>query len=102
MVTVKAIIPIESSSKYINQEMLLFRDNVYWSGFVYQIGIVETHRESTTDKDKLALNGYTFINDNHLQNLKRGGFGLYIKDSIPSKTRPDLVTLPECIVYEIQ
>ncbi len=34
--------------------------------------------------------------------MKRGGVGLYIKDSLPSKNRPDLVTLPECIVCEIQ
>ena len=49
------------------------------------IGIVETHLYSTVDKDNLALNGYTFINDNHSQNLKRGCVGLYIKDSLPSK-----------------
>ena len=34
--------------------------------------------------------------------MKRGGVGLYIKDSLPSKNRTDLVTLPECILYEIQ
>ena len=51
---------------------------------------------------KLALNGYTFIKKNHPQNVKRGGVGLYIKDSLPSKRRSDLETLPECIVYEIQ
>ena len=66
------------------------------------IGIVETHLDSTVDKDRLALDGYTFIKDNHPQNVKRGGVGLYIKDSLPSKNRSDLVTLPECIVYEIQ
>ena len=66
------------------------------------IGIVETHLDSTIDENKLALNGYTFINDNHPQNVKRGGVGLYIKDSLPSKRHSDLVTLPECIVYEIQ
>ena len=66
------------------------------------IGIVETHLDSTVDKDRLALDGYTFIKDNHPQNVKRGGVGLYIKDSLPSKNRSDLVTLPECIVYVIQ
>ena len=65
------------------------------------IGIVETHLDSTVDEEKLALNGYTFIKNNHPQNVKRGGVGLYIKDSLPSKNRSDLVTLPECIVYEI-
>ena len=66
------------------------------------IGIVETHLDSTVEEEKLALNGYTFIKNNHPQNMKRGGVGLYIKDSLPSKNRSDLVTLPECIVYEIQ
>ena len=66
------------------------------------IGIVETHLDSTADENKLALNGYTFVKSNHPQNVKRGGVGLYIKDSLPSKRRSDLETLPECIVYEIQ
>ena len=34
--------------------------------------------------------------------MKRGGVGLYVKDSLPSRDRSDLVTLPECIVTEIQ
>ena len=37
------------------------------------IGIVETHLDSTIDENKLALNGYTFINDNYPQNVKRDG-----------------------------
>ena len=36
------------------------------------------------------------------QNVKRGGVGLYVKDSFPSKNRPDLVTLPEFVVCEIK
>ena len=66
------------------------------------IGIFETHLDSTVEEDRLALNGYTFIKNNHPQNVKRGGVGLYIKDSLASKNRSDLVTLPECISYEIQ
>ena len=66
------------------------------------IGIVETHIDSTVDEDRLALDGYTFIKENHPQNVKRGGVGLYVKDSLPSKNRSDLVTLPECVVREIQ
>ena len=66
------------------------------------IGIVETHLDSTADENKLALNGYTFVKSNHPRDVKRGGVGLYIKDSLPSKRRSDLETLPECIVYEIQ
>ena len=63
------------------------------------IGIVETHLDSTVEEDRLALDGYSFVKDNHPQNVKRGGVGL---DSLASKNRSDLVTLPECIVYEIQ
>ena len=66
------------------------------------IRIVETHLDSTVDEDRLALDGYSFYNDNHPQNVKRGGVGLFIKDSLPSKHRLDLVTLPECVVCEIQ
>ena len=73
----------------------MFHSSFNWAqlGSVYNydlIGIVETHLDSTIDENKLALN------------VKRGGVGLYMKDSLPSKRRSDLVTLPECIVYEIQ
>ena len=66
------------------------------------IGIVETHLDSTVEEERLSLDGYSFTKANHPQNVKRGGVGLYIKDSLPSKNRSDLVTLPEYIVYEIQ
>ena len=61
------------------------------------IGIVETHLDSTVDEDRLALDGYTFIMENHPQNVKRGGVELYIEDALPSKNCPDLVTLLQCI-----
>ena len=35
------------------------------------IGIVETHLDSTVDKDRLDLNGYTFIKDNHPQMIQK-------------------------------
>ena len=66
------------------------------------IGIVETHLDSTIDEDRLALGGYTFFKSNHPHNVKRGGVGLYVKDTLPSRERSDLVTLSECIVFEIQ
>ena len=50
----------------------------------------------------MALDGYTFIQSNHPHDVKRGGVGLYIKESLASRSRSDLVTLPECIVCEIQ
>ena len=34
--------------------------------------------------------------------MKRGGVGLYIKYSLPSRDRSDLATFPECIVREVQ
>ena len=66
------------------------------------IGMVEIHIDSTVDEDRLSLDGYTIHKANHPLNVKRGGVGLYVRDSLPSKNRSDLVTLPECIVCEIQ
>ena len=53
------------------------------------IGIVETHFDSTTENDRLALDGYSFIKSNHPQNVNRGGVGLYVKDSLATKNRSD-------------
>ena len=53
------------------------------------IGIVETHLDSTVDGDRVALDCYSFYKDNHLQNVKIGGVGLYVKDSLHSKHRVD-------------
>ena len=75
----------------------------YNSVFSYDlIAIAETHIDSTIDEGRLALDGYSFIKGNHPRNVKKGGVGLYVKDSLPSKPRSDLVILPECIVHEIQ
>ena len=54
------------------------------------IAIVETHLDSAMDEDRLALDGYTFTKEKHHQNVKRSGVGLYIKDALSSKSRPDL------------
>ena len=43
------------------------------------IGIVETPLDSSIDEGRLALNGYTFIKNNHPLNVKRGGIGLILK-----------------------
>ena len=48
------------------------------------------------------LNGYTFIKDNNPLDVKRGGVGLYIKDSFPTTNRNDIAIIPECIVCEVQ
>ena len=63
-------------------------------------GMVETSLHSTVDEDRLALDGYLFCKATHPQNVKIGGFALYIKDSLPCKHHLDLVTLPECIMSE--
>ena len=47
------------------------------------------------------MKGYEFIKCNHPSNIKRGGVGLYIKDTLPKKERPDIAILPECIVCEL-
>ena len=59
------------------------------------IGIAEIHLDSTVDKDRLALGGYTYMQNNHPQNVKRGVVGLYVKDTLPSNERFDLVILSE-------
>ena len=51
---------------------------------------------------KLDLTGYSFLKSNHPSNIKRGSVGLYVKDSVTANSQPDLVTLPECIVCEVQ
>ena len=66
------------------------------------IGIVETHLDSSVDESKIELDGYNFMKNNHPLNVKRGGVGLYVKDTFPAKERADLETLPECIVCDLQ
>ena len=65
------------------------------------IGIVETHLDDSISQERLALKGYEFITCNHQLNIKRGGVGLYIKDSLPKKLRPEIATHPESIVCEL-
>ena len=65
------------------------------------IGIAETHLDDSVDQERLILKGYEFINCNHPLNSKRGGVELYVKDSLPKKERPDIATLPESIVCEL-
>ena len=66
------------------------------------LAIVETHLDNNVDEAKIALPGYIFVKSNHPSNTKRGGVGLYIKETFPVKERPDLTILPESIVCEIQ
>ena len=64
-------------------------------------GIVETHLDSTAGEERLSLDGYSLHKDNHSQNVKTGGVGLYVKGSLPSKNHSNLVTLPDFVVCEI-
>ena len=54
------------------------------------------------DKDCGWLGASPEVKSNHPNNVKRGGVGLYVKDSFPARNRLDLATLPECIVCEGQ
>ena len=65
------------------------------------LGIVETHLDNSIDQERLALKGYDLIACKHPSNIKRGGVGLYIKESLSKKYRPDMTTLSEYIVCEI-
>ena len=51
------------------------------------IGLVETQLDSTVDEEILSLDVYSLHRNDHPQNIKRGGVGLYVKDSLPSKSR---------------
>ena len=66
------------------------------------IGIVETHLNSTVDEHKIGLNGYSFHKSNHPQDVECGCIGLYVKESLPARRRPDLETQPECNICEIK
>ncbi len=65
------------------------------------IRVAETYLISTDDAVKIdvKIDGFHFIKIYHPPNvmLKRGDVALYINDSLPSKSRPDLVTIPECM-----
>ena len=66
------------------------------------IGVVETHLDDTIDEEGLILKGHDLITNNHPLNTKRGGVGLYIKETLPKTNRTDIVTLPECVVCELR
>ncbi len=52
----------------------------YNSVYNYDLmAITETHLDSKVDKSKLGIDGYTFLNNNHPLDIKRGRVRLYIK-----------------------
>ena len=71
----------------------------YNSVYNYDLmAITETHLDSNVDKNKPYIDGYTFFNNNHPLDSKRGGVRLYVKYSFPAIRRPELEILPECII----
>ena len=66
------------------------------------MGVVETHLDDTIDEERLILKGYDLITNSHPSNTKRGGVGLYIKETLPKTNRTDIVTVLECIVCELR
>ena len=60
----------------------VFSMEAYNSVYNYDlIGLVETHLDSTVDEERLSLDGYSLHRNDHPQNIKRCGVGLYVKDS---------------------
>ena len=66
--------------------------------------LTETFLDSSIlSKDpRLAIEGYKLFRCDHPPNLRRGGVCLYSKDHLPLALRPDLTTLDDCLVCEIQ
>ena len=75
--------------------------SIYNCDLIDLTGIAETHLNDSVDQESLFLKGYEFINRNYPLNSKRGGVGLHVKDSLPKKERPEIATLPESIVCEL-
>ena len=74
---------------------------------VHQFDILcftETFLDSSISSEdlRIAIGGYKLFSCDHPSNLRRGGVCLYFKDHLPLALRPDLTTLDECLVCEIQ
>ena len=65
------------------------------------ISLCETGLNSEIEIPEPLLNDYTFIAANHPGNVCHGGVGLFYKNSLPLKLRPDLA-LNESIVVELK
>ena len=72
------------------------------------IALAETHLDSAIDlpdnfcqASKLHIEGYSFIRRDHPANTKRGGVGLFYKDSLAIIERNDLELLSECLVCQL-
>ena len=73
--------------------------------YKYDVVILgETFLSSKNDVDdnKLNINGYTIKRCDHPNDYARGGVCVYHKENLPLKLRPELTTLSECLVMEVQ
>ena len=66
--------------------------------------LTETFLDSSISSEdpRLAIEGYKLFRCDHPSNLRKGGVCLYFKDHLPLALRPDLTTLDEFLVCEIQ
>ena len=64
------------------------------------ISLCETSLNDTTIVPENILKGYSFISSNHPSGDKKGGVGIFYKESLPLKIRHDL-SFEECIVTEL-
>ena len=66
--------------------------------------LTETFLDSSISSEdpRLAIERYKRFRCDHRSNLRSGGVCLYFKDHLPLALRPDLTTLDECLVCEIQ
>ena len=66
--------------------------------------LIETFSDSSISSEdlRLAIEGYKFFRFDHPCNLRRCAVCLYFKAHLPLAIRPNLITLDECLVCEIQ
>ena len=66
--------------------------------------LTETFLDSSISSEdpRLAIEGYKHFGCNHPSNLRRDAVCLYFKDHLLLALMPDLTTLDECLVCEIQ
>ena len=65
------------------------------------ISLGETSLNSSVEIREELLKDYTFVSANHPSDHRRGGVGLFYKNSLPIKIRNDL-SFSECIVVELK
>ena len=65
------------------------------------ISICETSLNDSVELPETLINDYTFVPANHPANTRRGGVGLFFKNSLPVIVRHDL-SLDETIVVELK